>query len=203
MLEAGRDLFVEIGDIYGQLHATTFLANLVPVAERRRLLSESLRLAELPGADPLIRPLVLHNIAFQVWNEGDRARAEGLNRLSAQSALDMGGTVSLGMALLQGSTFAGVGGEPERAAVLRGAGDRHFTMRMAPFWNAQLQPGVDAAMHALGEDRYRELHARGHAMAFEAAARYLLDRAPHWATVPQAAVTARTIMAPTPLARSP
>jgi predicted ATPase/DNA-binding SARP family transcriptional activator len=175
MLQTGRDLFIEMGDVYGQVHATTFLANLAPATDRRRYLTEALRLAERPGADPLMRPLVLHNYAFLVWNQGERERAEGLNRLSARSALDMGVTVSVGMALLQASVFAGVGGDAERAAVLRGAGDRHFTMQMAPFWEEQLRPGVDAAVRALGESRYRGLHARGQAMSLDTAARYLLE----------------------------
>ena len=178
MLQTGRGLFVEMGDVYGQVHATTFLANLAPETDRRRYLTEALRLSERPGADPLIRPLVLHNCAFLAWNEGDRARAEGLNRLSARSALDMGVTVSVGMALLQASVFAGVGGDAERAAVLRGAGDRHFTMQMAPFWDELLRPGVDAAVRALGQAHYRVLHARGQAMTLDAAAHYLLEPEP-------------------------
>jgi hypothetical protein len=80
------------------------------------------------------------------------------------------------MAFLQAAQFAGVGGEPERAAVLRGAGDAHFTMRMAPFWAEQLRPGVDAAVRALGEDGFRSLHARGRAMTVEAATAFLLER---------------------------
>ncbi len=177
MLAEGRRLFIEIGDTYGQIHATTFLANLVPVAQRRGFHSEALVLADLPGADPLVRPLVLHNLAFTAEHDGEHERALGLNRLSARSALEMGVTVSSGMAFLQAAQLAGVGGDPERAAVLRGAGERHFAMRMPPFWDALLRPGVDAAVHALGEDAYRALHTRGRAMSVEESTAFLLDRA--------------------------
>ncbi len=174
MLEQGRRLFIEIGDAYGQIHATTFLAQLVPDPERGRYLAECVRIADLPSSDPLMRPLVLHNYAFTAWNRGDRAQALGLNRMSAQSAADMGVTISSGMALLQAAQFAGVTGESERAAVLRGAGERHFTMQMAPFWDKLLRPGVDAARRSLGEDHYNALHARGYAMTVEIATDYLL-----------------------------
>jgi hypothetical protein len=74
--------------------------------------------------------------------------------------------------------FAGVAGEAERAAALYGAGDRHFVMQLAPFHARQLQPGLDAAKEALGDDRYEELHDRGLAMSVEDATAFLLGDAP-------------------------
>ncbi|MDX5380492.1 MAG: hypothetical protein LPK92_06515, partial [Actinomycetes bacterium] len=176
MFAEGRRRFLGMGDTYGQIHATTFLANLLPPADRGRYFREALTLAELPGTDPLIRPLALHNFAFYVWNQGDRERAREVNRLLGRSALELGATVYSAMAFLQGAHFAGVVGEPERAAVLRGAGDRHFTTRLAPFWAEQLQPGVDAAARALGEGVYESLHSRGRGMSVREATAFLLDR---------------------------
>ena len=174
MLAEGRRRFVEMGDTYGQVHATTFLANLQDEADRPRWFTEAVTLADQPGADPLVRPLALHNLAFAVWHAGETERADGLNRLSARSALEMGSTVSSGMAFLQAAHFAGIAGRAERAAVLRGAGETHFTMQMAPFWDRQIRPGVDAAASALGADRFHALVARGAAMTIEEATTFLL-----------------------------
>ncbi len=174
MLAEGRRLFIEMGDTYGQVHATTFLANLQEDSDRLRWFTEAVTLAYQPGADPLVRPLALHNLAFAVWHAGEPERADGLNRLSARSALEMGASVSSGMAFLQAAHFAGIAGQAERAAVLRGAGETHFTMEMAPFWDRQIRPGVDAAASALGADRFHALVARGGAMTIEEATAFLL-----------------------------
>ncbi len=179
MLAEGRRRFIEMGDTYGQVHATTFLASLQEDADRLRWFTEAVTLANQPGADPLVRPLALHDLAFAVWNAGEPERADGLNRLSARSALEMGVTVSSGMAFLQAAHFAGVAGQAERAAVLRGAGETHFTMKMAPFWDRQIKPGVDAAAAELGAERFATLRADGRAMTIDEATAFLLaERGP-------------------------
>jgi hypothetical protein len=139
-----------------------------------RYARESLDLADRPGADPLIRPNALHNLSFSVWDAGERERAAGLNRLAARSALEMGATVTSGMAFVQAGLFAGVLGNAERAAVLYGAGDRHFVMQRPPFYVRQIQPGIDAAADALGQECYQHLYDRGRAMSVEEATEYLL-----------------------------
>jgi predicted ATPase/DNA-binding SARP family transcriptional activator len=166
MLEEGRRRFIAIGDTYGQMHANMFIPNVghQSVATTIRYAEESMRLVDRPGADPLIRPVALHNLAFSVWQAGDRDRAQALNRASARHALEMGAVVSSGMAFLQAGLFAAQSGDPERAALLDGAGDRFFVMQMPPFYTRQLQPGVDAATDALGDTRFEELHDRGAAM---------------------------------------
>ena len=98
----------------------------------------------------------------------------GLNRISAQSALEMGVTVTSGMAFFQAGLFAGVGGDGERAALLFGAGDRHFVMQKPPFYDRQLQPGIDAATNALGEHGYKQSYEQGQAMSVEEATKFLL-----------------------------
>lgn len=177
MLEEGRRRFIAMGDTYGQMHANMFIPNVgdQSVETQLRYAQESIELADRPGADPLIRPVALHNLSFSLWNAGERERAIGLNRISARSALEMGATVSSGMALLQGGLFAGVGGDGDRAAVLYGAGDRNFVMQKAPFYNRQLQPGIDAATRVLGEQRYRQSYERGHAMSLAEATEFLLE----------------------------
>jgi predicted ATPase/DNA-binding SARP family transcriptional activator len=176
MLEEGRRRFIAIGDTYGQVHANMFIPNVgdQSVETKLRHARESVELADRPGADPLIRPTALHNLSFTLWDAGERERAVGLNRISARSALEMGATVSSGMAFLQAGLFAGVVGEAERAAVLYGAGNRHFVMQMPPFYSGQIRPGIDAAITALGEDRYRRLHEEGQAMSVEEATEFLL-----------------------------
>jgi len=175
MLEEGRRLFIAIGDTYGQVHANMFIPNVGDrsVETRLRYAQESAELADRPGADPLIRPTALHNLAFSVWSAGERERAVGLNRISARSALEMGVTVTSGMAFLQAGLFAGFGGNGERAAVLYGAGDRYFVMQKPPFYNRQLQPGIDAGLNALGEERYGQSYEQGQAMSVEEATAFL------------------------------
>jgi tetratricopeptide (TPR) repeat protein len=176
MLEEGRRRFIAIGDTFGQMHANMFIPNVgdQDVAQQLRYAQESVELADQPGADPLTRPVALHNLAFSVWNASERERAVGLNRISARSALEMGAALSSGMAFLQAGFFAGLDGDGERAAVLHGAGDRHFVMQKAPFYRRQLQPGIDAAVEALGEARYQQSYERGGAMSIEDATGYLL-----------------------------
>jgi predicted ATPase/DNA-binding SARP family transcriptional activator len=176
MLEEGRRRFIAVGDTYGQMHANMFIPNVGDqgVDVQLRYAEESMRLADEPGADPLIRATALHNLAFFVWNAGDRERARGQIRLSARAALETGATVSSGMAFLLGGLMEGVAGDPERAAVLYGAGEVHFLMEKAPFYARQLQPGIDAAIAVLGEDDYRRLHADGAAMTIEQATDFLL-----------------------------
>jgi hypothetical protein len=180
MLEEGRRRFIAIGDTFGQMHANTFIPNVGSqgVEFQLRYAQESVELANRPGADPRIRPTALHNLSFRLWNAGERERAMGLNRILARSALDMGAIVSSGMAFLQAGLFAGVGGDGERAAVLYGAGDRFFVLQKAPFSNRQLQPGIEAATEALGEERYRRSYERGQAMSVEEATGFLLGEWP-------------------------
>ena len=78
------------------------------------------------------------------------------------------------MAFLQAGLFAGVGGEGERAAMLYGAGDRHFIMQLPAFYIRQLQPGIDAAIAALGHERYQRAYEQGRAMSVEEATVFLL-----------------------------
>jgi predicted ATPase/DNA-binding SARP family transcriptional activator len=176
LLEEGRRQFIAVGDTYGQMHANMFIQNVGdrPVDVQLRYSEESMRLSDEPGADPLMRPTALHNLAFSVWNAGERERARGQLRLSARSALETGATVSSGMAFLLGGLMEGIEGDPERAAVLYGAGDAHFVMEKPPFYVRQLQPGIDVVTAALGDDDYRRLHADGAAMTIEEAAEFLL-----------------------------
>jgi predicted ATPase/DNA-binding SARP family transcriptional activator len=177
MLEEGRRRFIAIGDNFGQVHANMFIPNVGDqgVRVQLRYAQESVELADRPGADPVIRPTALHNLSFSLWNAGEHERAIGLNRISARSALEMGATIPSGMAFLQAGLFAGVGGESERAAMLFGAGDRHFVMQKAPFYSRQLQPGRDAATNALGKDRYQLSFERGQAMSVDEATELLLE----------------------------
>ncbi len=176
MLEEGRRRFISIGDTYGQMHANMFIPNVgdQSVATKLRYAQESVELVDRPGADPLIRPTAFHNLAFTAWEAGDRERAIGLTQLSARSALEMGHTISSGMAFFLAGLIAGVGGDGERAAVLYGAGNRNFVMQKPPFYSRQLQPGVDAATAALGEERYKQAHERGLAMSVDEATEFLM-----------------------------
>jgi predicted ATPase/DNA-binding SARP family transcriptional activator len=176
LLEEGRRQFIAVGDTYGQMHANMFIQNVGdrPIDVQLRYAEESMQLADEPGADPLIRATALHNLAFIVWNAGERERAKGQLRLSARAALEAGATVASGMAFLLGGLMAGLDGDPERAAVLSGAGHAHFVMEMPPFYIRQLQPGIDAATEALGKDDYDRLCEVGAAMTIEEATDFLL-----------------------------
>ncbi len=176
MLEEGRRRFIAIGDTFGQMHANMFIPNFGDqTAETQvRYAEESLELADRPDADPLIRPIALHNLSFSLWTAGERERAVGLNRISARTALEMGATVSSGMAFLQAGLYAGVGGDGERAAMLYGAGNRHFAMQFPPFYIRQIQPGIDAATETLGEEEYQQFYEQGRAMSVDEATDYLL-----------------------------
>lgn len=180
MLEQGRRHFIAMGDTYGLVHANMFLSNLSSRTdeERRRYCEESVELLDRPGADPLIRSVAFHNLAFSVWFAGEFERAAGLNRMAARSSAEMGVTVHSGMAFLQAALFAGSTGNAQRAAVLYGAGDRHMSMEMPPFWDSLLRPGIDAATSALGEAAYCRLHELGQAMSVEEATEFLLGGSP-------------------------
>jgi predicted ATPase len=176
MFDEGRKRFIAMGETFGQAHANMFLPNVGDrsIEEKLQYCLETMELSERPGADPLIRPIALHNLAFAVWHSGDRERAEGLNRLAATSAVETGMTVNSGMAFLEAGLFAGEQGNAERAAVLYGAGDAHFIMQKAPFHERQLQPGVEAAERDLGTERYAQLYSRGAAMTVDQATALLL-----------------------------
>ncbi|MGB9359302.1 MAG: hypothetical protein WCC01_12170 [Acidimicrobiia bacterium] len=177
MFEAGRERFMAMGEPFGQTHANMFLANLGDgsVEHELRYSRETMELAERSDADPLIRPTAFHNLAFGVWHAGEFDRAQGLNRVAATAALETDSSVNSGMAFLQAAVFAGLRGEPERAAVLMGAGRAWFVMQMPPFYERQVRPGVEAATAALGDIRYRELYEHGATMSVDEATAYLLE----------------------------
>jgi len=178
MFEEGRERFIAMGESYGQAHVDMFLSNLGEgsVEHLLRYSLEMMELAERSDADPLTRPIAFHNLAYGVWHAGELDRAEGLNRVASRLALETGTTVNSGMAFLQAGVFAAGRDEPERAAILLGAGHAHFVMEIPPFYERQLQPGIEAAMRALGDAGYRELHDRGAAMSVEEATALLLER---------------------------
>ena len=177
MFEAGRERFIAMGEPYGQAHANMFLGNLGDgtVEHQLRYFHETMELAERSDADPLIRPTAFHNLAFGVWHSGELDRAEGLNRVAAKSALEMASSVNSGMAFFQAAVFAALRGDPERAAVLFGAGHAWLVMQIPPFYRRQIQPGIEAAKLALGDDRYREIYERGAAMSVDEATAFLLE----------------------------
>jgi predicted ATPase len=176
MFEEGRERFIAMGDAVGQAHANMFLPNCGErtVDRLMRYSLETMDLVERSGADPLVRSGAFHNLAFAVWHSGDRPRAEGLNHLAAKSAIETGMTVNSGMAFLQAAVFAGEQGAAERAAILYGAGDAHFVMQKAPFYEENLRPGAEAATQALGSGRYEELHHKGAEMSIDEATAFLL-----------------------------
>ncbi len=47
-------------------------------------------------------------------------------------------------------------------------------MEKPPFYNRQLQPGLEAATDILGNERYQQLYEQGRAMSLEEATEYLL-----------------------------
>ena len=180
ILEEGRRRFMATDDSYGQMHANMFIPNVGPtdVPTLLRCARESMELVDRPGADPLIRPTALHNLAFAEWHAGDRERAVALCRVAARSALEMGITVTSGMVFLQAALFASLTGDAARAALLYGAGDRFFVMVKAPFQVRRLQPGIDAAIAALGATRFEELRAQGTAMSIDEATDLVLQGSP-------------------------
>lgn len=178
MLEDGRERFIAMGEIYGQVHADIVLSTLYEEDNdfRLRYSEEMVRLGEQPGADRLIQSAGFHALAYAVWDAGDLDRAEGLNRAAARSDLETGATVNTGLALRQAATFAGLRGQAERAATLFGAGDTHFVMQEAPFQDRIAQPAIDSATETLGPDRYVELYERGTHLNVDEATTLLLNR---------------------------
>lgn len=177
MFEAGRERFIAMGESLGQAHANMFLGVLGDgtVEHELRYARETMELLERSDADPLIRSAAFHNLAFGVWHAGELDRARGLNRVAATSALEMASSVNSGMAFLQAAVFAALRGDPERGAILLGAGGTWFVMQMPPFYERQIRPGVEAATQALGDVRYRELYEHGAAMSVEEATAFLLE----------------------------
>ena len=180
ILEEGRRRFIATDDPYGQMHANMFIPQAGPmdVPTKLRYARESMELVDRPGADPLIRPTALHNLAFAEWHAGNRGRAIALSQVAARSALEMGITVTSGMVFMEAALFASLTDDPVRAASLYGAGDRFFVMAKAPFHVRQLQPGIDAAVETLGASRFEELRARGAEMSIEEATDLVLHGGP-------------------------
>lgn len=178
MLEDGRTRFIATGEVYGQVHADMILSSLHEEGDdfRLRHAEEMVRLGEQPGADRLIQSVGFHAFAYIVWDAGELDRAEGLNRAAARSALETGATINTGLALLQAATFAGLRGQTERAAELFGAGDRHFEMQKAPFQDRMARPAIEAAIEALGPDRYQELYEQSTRLSVDDATALLLSR---------------------------
>jgi predicted ATPase/DNA-binding SARP family transcriptional activator len=178
MLKDGRERFIAMGEIYGQVHADIVLSTFDEEGDdfRLRYSEEMVRLGEQPGADRLIQSAGFHALAYAVWDAGELDRAEGLNRAAARSDLETGATVNTGLALLQAATFAGFRGQAERAATLFGAGDTHFVMQKAPFQDRIALPAIEAATETLGSDRYRELYEQGTHLSVDDATAQLLNR---------------------------
>ncbi len=175
-LEARRR-FIEMGESYGQIHADMILTTFTEFAieERIRFATEMVDLAQRQGGERLMRPIAFHNLAYPTWELGERERALGLNRIAILSAISTGATIDLGLGLLQAAMFASGLGEPERAAMMFGAGTTHFGMQLAPFQQTLLAPAVDLTKAEIGDDRYDELHRIGTAMAVDEAADFALS----------------------------
>ena len=135
---------------------------------RAEFATEMLELGRRQGGDNTILPIALHNLAYPTWFMGEHERAWGLNRLAISAAIASGMVMNLGLALIQAATFEGTHGDPDRAAVLFGAGRAHFGMQLAPFQEVDLRPGRRgrrglarpgafrrAAPHRLGDERRR------------------------------------------------
>jgi predicted ATPase len=171
-----RRRFMEMGETYGQIHADMILTSFLefPLEERLRFATEMVTISRQSGAENLMRPIALHNLAYPVWEAGERDRAMGLNRASIRSAVATGAMIDLGLGLIQAATFAGEGGEAERAATLFGAASTHFGMAMAPFQREQAEPAEASARADIGDDRYDELFRIGAAMTSDEAAAHVL-----------------------------
>jgi tetratricopeptide (TPR) repeat protein len=178
MLEEGRRRFIAMDEVYGQVHADMILCCLYGEGREFRLkyAKEMVRLSEQPGADRIMRAAGFFQLANAVWDFDEFDRAEGLNRVSARSSLETAANVNSAISLLQAATFAGHRGDAGRAAMLFGAGDRHFAMHKAPFMERVYQAAIDPAMEALGAERYRELYNLGAQMDVEEATNFLLSR---------------------------
>ena len=176
MLLDARRRFVEMGEPYGQLHSDMVLSTIseFPVAERIRIAEEMVAIARNQGGENTARPTAFHSLAFATWHDGERERAEGLNRICIRSALATGNAITLGLGLMQAAIFAAERGHGERSARLLGAGSTHFAMAVAPFMRETLDPAEEQARKAIGDDQFDELYRIGAAMAPEEAAAYAL-----------------------------
>jgi hypothetical protein len=94
-----------------------------------------------------------------------------------RSALASGNLITLGLALMQASYFAGLDGDAETCALLRGAGEAHFAFEMPPFHERALAPAVEAARDVLGNEGYEELFEEGGNLSSEEAAALVLQHA--------------------------
>ena len=174
MLLDARRRFVEMGEPYGHLHADMVLSTIseFPVSERIRIAEEMVAIARNQGGENTARPTAFHSLAFATWHDGERERAEGLNRICVRSALATGNTITLGLGLMQAGIFAAERGHGERSARLLGAGSKHFAMAVAPFMRETLDPAEEQARKAIGDDQFDELYRIGAAMGPDEAAAY-------------------------------
>jgi len=176
MLLDARRRFVEMGEPYGHLHADMVLSTIseFPVAERIRIAEEMVAIAKNQGGENTARPTAFHALAFVTWDDGERERAEGLNRICVRSALATGNAITLGLGLMQAAIFAADRGHGERSARLLGAGSTHFAMAVAPFMRETLDPAEEQARTAIGDDRFEQLYRIGAAMGPDEAATYAI-----------------------------
>jgi hypothetical protein len=176
MLFAARSLFEATGDYIGQVHAGMVIGSITdqPISERLASAERMVAAAEAIGGDNTQKPTALHNLAYATWDAGEHERAKGLNRACVRTALASGNLITLGLGLLQGARFAGLEGDAERCALLRGSGDAHFAFEITPFQLRYEAPAIEAAKHVLGEDRYEELFEEGSGLSPEEAAALVL-----------------------------
>jgi predicted ATPase/DNA-binding SARP family transcriptional activator len=179
MLLTAKELFAATGDNYGVVHAGMVIGGAMgrPLSERLEIANEMVEAAERLGGDNAQRPTAYHSLAYVTWEDGHEERAKGLNRACVRSALASGTLITLGLALMQASYFAGFEGDAEGCALLRGAGEAHFAFEMPPFHERALAPAVEAARDALGDERYEELFEEGGNLSPEEAAALVLQHA--------------------------
>ena len=177
MLADARRRFLDMGELYGQLHSDMILAGgrLLPLEERVRISEEMVAISRRQGGENTARPTAFHALAFVTWDAGDRERAEGLNRACIRSALATGNTITLGMGLWEAGIFAAERGHGERSARLLGAGLKHFVMALAPFLEELFAAASDQARDVIGDEQFDEFYRIGAAMGPEEAAEYAID----------------------------
>lgn len=176
-LDARRQ-FVEIGELYGQVHADMILSSFTEFAveERHRFATEMVDIAQGEYGQSSSESIAFHSLAYTTWDLGEHQRGERLNRIAIRSAATTNTAMNLGLGLLQAAVFAARLGNSERSALMFGAGHAHFGMMVAPFQQEMFEPAQEQARSILGESRYVELHRIGSAMTTSEAVNFALGR---------------------------
>ena len=172
-----RRSFRDLQEPEGLVYANRILVSIeeIPLTERMRLATEMMDVTRSDAVGSDLQFTAIRAMAAITWEQGERKRAEGLNRAAVRSAFAYGSLREFGGVLLQAGAFASFTGNAERAAQLFGAGQRLCGTKPGPYQPADLDRAISDARRTLGDAHFEVLYRTGRAMTAGEAASLCLS----------------------------